>query len=287
MSVLQKADANRCDRPLGDSPDRSYAGKLERFSRFIEPELQQIFSDLQLPSSGVVLDVGCGTGLATAVLAQNVSDDVTVVGLDLSFPHLRSARLVHDLPLIQADMERSCIKDRSVDLIWCCNAINHTADAEIVLRSLQRCLKHDGRIAMAQSGLLAEMFFAWDAHLDDALRSACHEYYRERYGLSCHATADVRGLIGVLHRAGFDEVESKTYIIERTQPLGSIDREYFQHAIFEGLWGERLRRYIDADIERKLDVYCDTRSPEFWLHRTDFYHLQTLTVCQACVPPEP
>ena len=35
---------------------------------------------------------------------------------------------------------------------------------------------------LAQSGLLPEMYFAWDTPLDDAVRRACHESYRARYG---------------------------------------------------------------------------------------------------------
>ncbi len=284
---MPRTEANRGDRPLQDSPSRSYAEKLERFSRFIEPELKQIFADIPLPSTGVIMDVGCGTGLATALLAEQVPEDVYVCGLDLSFPHLRSARLLHALPLIQADMQRPCIRDASVDVIWCCNSVNHAANAETVLRALKRCLRNDGRIVLAQSGFLAEMFFAWDAHLDDALRSACHQYYRERYGLSREATAGVRSLIGALDRAGFDRIESRTYVIERTQPLTAVDRAYFQHAIYEGLWGERIHRYLDADLKRRLRACCEPGSGEYWLDRSDFHHIQTLTVCQARVPPAP
>jgi hypothetical protein len=42
------------------------------------------------------------------------------------------------------------------------------------------------------------MFFAWDAPLDDAVRRACHGYYRERYGLKIEDTARIRGLVGLL-----------------------------------------------------------------------------------------
>src|SRR5688500_20329225 len=47
-------------RPLGDAPDRSYAPKLERFSRFIEPEFIRLFLALGLERGAEVLIVACG-----------------------------------------------------------------------------------------------------------------------------------------------------------------------------------------------------------------------------------
>ena len=67
---------------------------------------------------------------------------------------------------------------------------------------MRAALRPAGRVVLAQSGFLPEMFFAWDAPLDDAVRRACHEYYRERYGLAVQDTARIRGLIGLLQRAG-------------------------------------------------------------------------------------
>ena len=271
-------------RILGDAPDRSYAAKLELFSRFAAPEFCQIFSDLALPSRGMVLDLGCGTGLTTSLLAEALGPDVGLVGLDLSLPHLQAARQQHDLPLVQADAEQLCFREGVFDCIWSCNTINHTAKSVDVLRSLKRHLRINGRLVLAQSGFLPEMFFAWDSHFDDAVRTACHQYYRERYGLQLDDTKKLRSIVGLLHAADFDDVNVRTYVVERVQPLSQADRDYFQRAVFEGLWGEKIRPFLGSADLGKLDRYCDPNSSDYWLERTDFHHIQTITVCEGRIP---
>ena len=115
------------ERVLGDGPGRSYAAKLELFSHFATRELRRIFADLTLPSRGAALDVGCGTGLATELLAEALGPDVMLVGLDLSLPHLETARRRHALPLVQGDVDRLCFPEGTFDFIWSCNTINHAA----------------------------------------------------------------------------------------------------------------------------------------------------------------
>ena len=269
------------ERLLGDGPNRSYAAKLERFEAFAAPDLRRIFADLELPSRGTILDLGCGTGLATALLAEQVGSNVTVVGLDLSLPHLRAAQRQHTLPLVQGDAARLAFRDGVFDFIWTCNTINHVADRVTTLRCLRRVLRAGGRFAIAQSGLLPEMFFAWDAPLDDAIRTACHRYYRERYGLTVADLADVRALVGPLRAANFVDVTVHTYVIERAQPLSQADRDYFQEAVFDGVWGERVARYVDAKSWEKLRRNCDPASRDYCLDRNDFHHVQTLTVCSG------
>jgi SAM-dependent methyltransferase len=269
---------------LGDAPQRSYAGKLERFEAFAAPDLRRVFTDLEVPSRGTVLDLGCGTGLATAFLAEQVGPEGAVIGVDLSLPHLCAARRRHSLRLVQGDAARLCFRYGVFDFIWSCNTINHMRNRVMGMRSLQRHLRAGGRLVVAQSGLLPEMFFAWDAPLDDAVRTACHSYYRERYGLRIADLADVRALVGLMRAAGFVEVGARTYVLERTQPLSQTDRDYFQQAVFEGLWGDKIAPYLDAENRQKLRRNCDPGSPEYCLDRVDFHHVQTLTVCSGRAP---
>lgn len=268
-------------RLLADSPSRSYALKLDRFAAFAEPELKQIFSDLKPPKNGTALDLGCGTGLATALLAEQMGPEAKVVGLDLSMPHLLSANGKHRLPLIQGDAEQLCFRDAAFDFVWCCNTVNHVRDPVACLRALRRILRADGRLVLAQSSFLPEMFFAWDAPFDDAVRTACHSYYRERYGLQSADTAGIRAVVGLLRAAGFADVAARTYVLERIQPLSQADRDYFREAVFEGLWGPRIHPYLDPEQRAKLEHNCDPVSPGYCLDRSDFHHLQTLTVFAA------
>jgi SAM-dependent methyltransferase len=266
-------------RPLGDAPDRSYVRKLEQFARFAEPELKRVIADLPVASGMVALDLGCGAGLATRWLREALGDGF-VVGVDLSLPHLQAAR-AHHAVLVQADGGRPSFRLRTVDLIWTCNTINHLRYPVEALRELRGLLKDGGRLAVAQSGLLPDLFFAWDAPLEDAVRAACHRAYRERYGLRIEDTAGVRGLVGVMRSAGFASVATRTYVVERVQPLGEAARAYLRHAIFEGAWGEKVLPYLSADERARLRRNCDPASPEFCLDRDDFHHVQTLTVCVA------
>jgi SAM-dependent methyltransferase len=266
-------------RLLGDTPNRSYAAKLERFEAFAAPELRRVFADLELPAHGRVLDLGCGTGLATTLLAEQTGPAATVVGLDLSRPHLEVARRNHALPLVQGDAAQLCFRDAAFDFIWSCNAVNHISDPVMALRALRRHLRVGGRLAIAQSALLPEMFFAWDAPLDDAVRAACHHCYRERYGLQVIDTASIRAVVGLMRAAGFAAVVPRTYVLERTQPLSQADRDYFQEAVFDGVWGEWIRPYLDAEQRTRLHRNCDPASPDYCLDRADFHHIQTLTVC--------
>lgn len=270
-------------RPLGDDPSRSYASKLDRFAQFAETELRQLFRELSPAGDKATLDLGCGIGLATRWLADQVSGNSLVVGVDLSAPHLRHARQYYSGPLIQADVSNLCFRTRTVDFVWCCNTLNHVAEPALVLANVGKLLAPGGRIALAQSAILPDMYFAWDSHLEEQIRAACYAYYRDKYGLSWEDTTGIRGVIGLLQRAGFRDVRARTYVIERTQPLTSIDRAYFLETVFAGYWGTKLAPHASAEVRQALADLTDPASPSFCLNRPDFHHVQTLTVFQGAV----
>ncbi len=264
--------------PLGDSRDCSYGSKLHAFARFAEPELRRALTDLGVPPAATVLDAGSGEGLITTWLADLLDEDGVLVAIDLSLPHLRASLSHARIRTIQADLAACPIRDNALDLIWCFNVLHHIDDPAATLRRFSRALRPGGRCALAQSGFLPEMYFAWDAHFDDRVRRACHAYYRDKYGLSEQTTAGIRGLVGLLLDAGLSRPDARTYVIERTQPLSSADRTYFLDAVFRGYWGEKLTPYLtNADAEN-LARFCNPDAPSFCLRRPDFHHLQTLTV---------
>src|SRR6478752_5279212 len=110
-------------RLLADTPYRSYAGKLEQFARFIAPELRSVFAELGLAPHARVLDVGCGVGIATRMVANLLGDEAQVVGVDLSLPHLHAARGMGRVGLVQADAANLCFRDATFDLVWSCNTL--------------------------------------------------------------------------------------------------------------------------------------------------------------------
>jgi SAM-dependent methyltransferase len=266
-------------RPLDDAPTRSYAGKLERFSRFVAPELRGVFAQLGLHPGARVLDVGCGVGFAAHMFKELLGAEAQVVGMDLSWPHLRAAAGPCSVGLVQGDAARLCFRDGTFDLIWSCNTVNHLADPVAAVRAMRDALRPAGRVVLAQSGFLPEMFFAWDSPLDEAVRRACHEYYRERYGLRVEDTAKVRGLVGLLQHAGLRVGRVRTVLIERVQPLTVADRAWFEDVMFRGTWGERLKPFLTPGQWRALQQNTDPASPGYCLDRDDFHHLQSLTVC--------
>ena len=268
---------------LGDTTARDYSRKLRLFNACAEPELRQAIASLALTPGMRVLDAGCGTGEALGWLREAVGDEGIVVGLELSGPHVLAARhRVSPSTLVaQADVLKPPLPDAAFDLIWCVNTINHLRDPVIGVGRLGSLLRRGGRLALGQSSLLPDMYFAWDSRLERVVNEAVRAYYRDRYRLEERDLTAVRCLVGALREANMNHVSARSFVIERVSPLSASDQAYLLEAIFQGTWDERLRPYLsDRDYEEMCRL-CDPRSPAFALHRPDFHFLQTLTVVVA------
>jgi SAM-dependent methyltransferase len=265
---------------LGDSAERDYARKLHLFNAYAQPELQQAIASLQLQPGMRVVDVGCGTGEALGWLQAALAPDGLVVGLDLATAHLKAARshAPADILIAQADALKTPLGRGQFDLVWCVNTLNHLHDPVTAVERWAALLREGGRIALGQSSLLPEMFFAWDARLERIVNEAVRQYYRERYGVSERELTAVRALLGVLRQAKLRNVWSRTLMIERIWPLCAADEVYLTEAIFRDTWGERLRPYLDPQDYSQLSRLCDPGDPAFALRRPDFHYLQSFTL---------
>jgi ubiquinone/menaquinone biosynthesis C-methylase UbiE len=268
---------------LGDTPERSYGDKLERYSRFLEPELREIIAGLNIREGDRVLDAGCGSGLVASWLAERVGRSGSVVGVDLAHGHIELARKLNarpELPLRfeQGDVMNLSFEAASFDLVWTYNTINHLTDPVAGLRALAGTLAPSGCITLVQNLLLPEMIFAWDERLERAVIDSCRAYYRDKYGLAGERLAGQRNVYGWMLAAELADVSVRTIVVERVPPLSEADRAYFQHSVFEGHWGDKVRSYLMTADWLALQRQTNPSSAEYALARTDFHAIQTSTV---------
>ena len=265
---------------LGDTTARDYSRKLKLFNSFAEPELRQAIASLGLKPGMRILDAGCGTGEATQWLLGEVEPAGQVVGVDLATAHTTAARahLASRALVLQADLLNAPFARASFDLIWCVNTINHLHDPAGAVATLATLLRPGGRIALGQSSLVPDMYFAWDSRLERLTNEAVRHYYRDRYGLGERDLTAVRSIVGVLRKAQLRSVAARTFMIERVSPVSPVDEAYLFEAIFRDTWGERLRPYLAEDDYAALSRLCDPGQTQFALRRPDFHFLQTFTL---------
>ena len=94
-----------------------------------------------------ILDVGCGEGYSTALLARAGAE---VVGVDVAQEALRRARERHpelDLRLLPTDGPWP-LADASFDVVWAGEVIEHVADTASWLSELRRVLGSGGELLL-------------------------------------------------------------------------------------------------------------------------------------------
>ena len=101
-----------------------------------------------------VLDIGCGTGAQTLVLAG--SSPARIVAVDSHLPYIEALNreasrlgITHRLEARVADMRHLDLPDGSFDLIWCEGAI-YNVGFEAGLRDWRRLLRRDGHVALTE-----------------------------------------------------------------------------------------------------------------------------------------
>jgi ubiquinone/menaquinone biosynthesis C-methylase UbiE len=108
--------------------------------------------DVVAPRRGdAVLDVGCGTGLVTHLLAAAVGAKGSVVGIDLSARMLDLARprALPNTKFMAMAAEHMVFRDRSFDLITYGQSLPYLVDPLASLEEAVRLLRPKGRVALS------------------------------------------------------------------------------------------------------------------------------------------
>jgi ubiquinone/menaquinone biosynthesis C-methylase UbiE len=144
-----------------------------------------------------VLDLGCGTGAFTALLAEAGAE---VIGADVAEAALARARPAHtglSFELVPLDGPLP-FEDSSFELVWASEVIEHVADTARWLSEVRRVLAPRGRLLLTTPS---------HGRIAVALRGL--ERYSEPLGDHLHLYTR-RSLHGLLDDFGFSEIDIRT-----------------------------------------------------------------------------
>jgi SAM-dependent methyltransferase len=141
-----------------------YEGRLWRASplaallmRISLDEEMRLIERIATPSpTARVLDLACGPGLYARRFAAG-HPEREVVGLDLSWPMLRSATRkateaqIENIRFVHGHAQALPFRDASLEVANCCGALHLFPDIPRALRELSRVIRPKGRFSMAVS----------------------------------------------------------------------------------------------------------------------------------------
>ncbi|XP_019409681.1 PREDICTED: putative methyltransferase DDB_G0268948 [Crocodylus porosus] len=131
---------------------KAHAAGYQRYRLAPPPELQQLLlaylRDKRTSPVQLAVDIGCGSGQGTRVLAAHFEK---VIGIDISEAQIEEAKQANTLPNVSycvSSAEQLPFEDGSVDLITAFVAA-HWFDLERFMKELDRVLRPNGCVAFS------------------------------------------------------------------------------------------------------------------------------------------
>ncbi len=142
------------DQAYGEFPglEDEFAAALDESLMPRGPDvLFDLVAQLDLPAHAAALDVGCGTGAHSLILARRFG--FTVTGIDPVARHVVTARAGAagtSAAFVRGSAEQIPAADSTFDLLWCRDVLVHVPDLRRAYAEFRRVLKPGGRALVYQ-----------------------------------------------------------------------------------------------------------------------------------------
>jgi len=136
---------------------RKWAQRDNMMSRLLAPVAQALMDHAKVHGAKAVLDVGCGGGSETLMLAERLGPDAQVLGVDISAPLLDVAKKQlaglgeagKGVEFIEADASSHDFGQQKFDLLFSRFGVMFFENAAEAFTHLRRAMLPDGRLAFA------------------------------------------------------------------------------------------------------------------------------------------
>jgi ubiquinone/menaquinone biosynthesis C-methylase UbiE len=257
---------------------------LEEANSLREPTLRAISAALNFAPGSAGLDIGCGIGLQTLLLAEATSPNGRVTGLDISAELLDYARsriapspLAERIIFKEGDMQRLPFPDNSFDWAWSADCAGYpSGDLYATLKEIIRVVKPGGRIALL--AWTSQQLLPGYPLLEAQLNATCSAYapLLRNTDPALHFTRALRSFSEV----GLVDTKAQTFVGEVQTPL-SVECRSALTALIEMLWN--VTAEVPEADRLEYQRLCRADSPDFILNLPEYYAFFTYTLFSGTV----
>ncbi len=250
-----------------------------------EQERRQMVDDLNLNPGDVVLDLGCGPGLWAPLLAEKVKPDGRVIGLDFSpelinyaVENLNKELLKDIIEFKIADFYAIPFEDDTFDLTFFGNCFAYVTDPFKVLEEQKRVTRKSGRVVAKDFDGAIIIFHPIEPQLSSRVLAATARGLKESPPEPLFDNFVGRKMHGLFLQAGFKNVSTTTYAVQKLSPLTAEAKRYITG---NAEWYAKIGSpYLSEEDLRQWQAYFDPTCEEYILDRDDFYFcmLEVLTI---------
>ncbi len=241
-----------------------------------EKERRQMVSELDLTPGDKVLDLGCGPGLWTPMIAEKVKPQGKVIGVDLCEDFVEFARKnLKDHPLKKnikfqvGDFNNLSFEDESFDAVFFGNCFAYVTEPNRVLNEMKRVIRKGGKVIGKDFDGAIIIFHPIDPHLSAKVLAAAARGLKEDPPKPYFNNYTGRKMQGLFLEAGLKNVQTNTYAIQKVAPLSPEAKRYITgNAEWYAKMGANF--LSESDFQRWHDHF-DPSSARYILNKEDFY----------------
>jgi demethylmenaquinone methyltransferase/2-methoxy-6-polyprenyl-1,4-benzoquinol methylase len=259
----------------------SYLDIASWIHRVTEPAIRSAIRALQLPTGSRGLDIGCGIGTHTLWLAEAVSPEGHVTGIDISSDHLARAdelasknKLAAQVSFQHGDMEALSFEANAFDWTWNADTLWPVAGREplLLVKNLKRVVKPGGTMAVLfwSSQRLLPGYPLLEARLNAT--DAANFPYTDDTRSEWH----ILRAMGWLQEAGLSDLQVRTFVADIRAPLDDAAQSALAWT-FQMLWGKTEPELTPKDWSQ-FQQLCQLDSPDCILHLPDYYAFITYSL---------
>ncbi len=258
----------------------SYVETVYALNVLREPVLLSAIQALQLPTGSQGLDVGCGVGLQTLLLAEAIGPAGHVTGLDLSPELLAYAKgiakkvdMSERISFQEGDISKLPFTDDTFDWAWSVDCVGYIPIEPLPLvKELARVVKPGGNVSILvwSSEKLLPGYPLLEARLN-ATSAGIAPFAKGKKPESHFLRA-----LGWFRDTSLEEPTARTFVGNIYAPL-SQDLRGALLALFQMRW-PKVKSELTQEDWAEYQRICLLESPDFILDHPDYYAFFTYSM---------